>query len=199
MKSLDRHRLRRLIINELESIGEDVLVPGHAKDKTTPPMGSNNHTLCKKCQIPHDVCECGSMYEASCDECGTMMSELQKTQVNEGSCGCSDCGCSDKKSDYPYANKKNDSIDYHDILKDILGMHQGLHANNAQDDTTSHRGGAYMSKSQLYKVAKYAEKLYYMIPENHDLEDWMRTKVSQIADDISEVYHALDHDIYSDK
>jgi hypothetical protein len=44
-----------------------------------------------------------------------------------------------------------------------------------------------------------------MIPEGYDLEDWMRTKISQMADDVGEVYHALDHrqdrgvDIASDK
>ena len=56
-----------------------------------------------------------------------------------------------------------------------------------------------MAKSQLYKVQEYSEKLYHMIPEGHNLEDWMRTKISQIADDISEVYHALKHDIYQGK
>lgn len=61
-----------------------------------------------------------------------------------------------------------------------------------------HHHGAYMAKSQLYKVAKYSEKLYHMIPEGHDLEDWMRTKLAQIADDMSEVYHALDHDLHED-
>jgi len=57
-------------------------------------------------------------------------------------------------------------------------------------------GGAYMAKSQLYKVSNYAAKLYEMIPQDHDLEDWMRTKISQIADDIGEVYHNLDHKIF---
>jgi hypothetical protein len=32
-----------------------------------------------------------------------------------------------------------------------------------------------------------------MIPEGHDLEDWMRTKIAQMADDVGEVYHALKH------
>ena len=61
---------------------------------------------------------------------------------------------------------------------------------------SSHKKGAYMAKSQLYKVSNYAAKLYEMIPEDHDLEDWMRTKISQIADDIGEVYHNLDHKIF---
>ena len=57
----------------------------------------------------------------------------------------------------------------------------------------SGRSGAYMSKSQLKKVSEYAAKLYEMIPEGEDLDDWMRTKISQCADDIGEVYHALAH------
>ena len=61
-------------------------------------------------------------------------------------------------------------------------------------DLANHHGGAYMSKSQLHKIEKYSQKLYNLIPKGFDLEDWMRTKISQIADDISEVYHALDHD-----
>ena len=61
------------------------------------------------------------------------------------------------------------------------------------------KSGAYMSKSQLYKIQKYAEELYDMIPDNHNLEDWMRSKLSEIADDIGEVYHALDHRIFKGK
>ena len=61
---------------------------------------------------------------------------------------------------------------------------------------SSHKEGAYMAKSQLYKIANYAVKLYEMIPQDHDLEDWKRTKISQMADDIGEVYHNLDHKIF---
>lgn len=50
-----------------------------------------------------------------------------------------------------------------------------------------------MAKSQLKKISEYTSKLYDMIPEGYDLEDWMRTKISQMADDVGEVYHALDH------
>jgi hypothetical protein len=60
-------------------------------------------------------------------------------------------------------------------------------------NTKQAKDGAYMAKSQLKKVAEYSAKLYDMIPEGYDLEDWMRTKISQMADDVGEVYHALDH------
>ena len=131
--------------------------------------------------------------------------------LEEGDCGCaSNCGCrSSSEEAYPY-NDDVESIDYHGIMKQLLGMHSI--ANHSHDYATpgeaagigyqigkSHHSGAYMAKSQLYKVQEYSEKLYNMIPEGHNLEDWMRTKISQIADDISEVYHALKHDIYQGK
>ena len=71
---------------------------------------------------------------------------------------------------------------------------ESCQSNYSGEDKSHHKDGAYMSKSQLFKVAKYASSLYQMIPHGHDLEDWMRTKISQIADDISEVYHALEYD-----
>tara|TARA_R110001599_G_scaffold69090_3_gene194594 strand:+ start:280 stop:729 length:450 start_codon:yes stop_codon:yes gene_type:complete len=52
----------------------------------------------------------------------------------------------------------------------------------------------YMAKASLYKVSKYAQKLLNMIPDGYELDDWQRTKIAQLADDISEVYHALDYD-----
>ena len=77
-----------------------------------------------------------------------------------------------------------------------------MHATDNKHMKASHlkkgqkHSGAYMSKSQLFKIQQYSKKLYDLIPEGHNLEDWMRTKISQISDDISEVYHALDHDSF---
>ena len=53
--------------------------------------------------------------------------------------------------------------------------------------------GQPVAKSQLHKIAKYAQKLQHMIPDDHDLDDWMRSHISQAADDIGEVYHKLDY------
>ena len=186
MKKLSRKEIEYLIMQELSAMGEDVLKPfPQGKEKIhTPPLGSSSHgykskhALCKKCDIPHDICECGSMYESDCSECGTMM--------NESSCGCTGSEKSyPSSSSYPVGN-----IDYHKVMLSTLNSyHDKMHLSHDHK-----RGGAYMSKSQLYKVEEYARKLYNIIPEGHDLEDWMRTKISQIADDISEVYHALNHD-----
>ena len=92
------------------------------------------------------------------------------TKMYEQESSCSECGTMYESS----LNK---------------GLHKDIKVGNHK-----HYKGSYMAKSHLYKVNKYAEKLYHMIPDGHNLEDWMRTKIAQIADDIGEVYHALDHD-----
>ena len=58
---------------------------------------------------------------------------------------------------------------------------------------TAHHEGAYMAKAQLHKIEKYSGRIQEMIPPGHDLEDWMRTKISQAADDLGEVYHKLEY------
>jgi hypothetical protein len=164
-KKFDRNQLRRLIQQEILSLGEDILVipePQERRRQGTPPLAPQA-VPCRECG--------SSMYEdeGSCMECGTMYEKKSET-LSEGDCGCS--GSSPAS----------------------LGDFQDLSIANITHDDASNKSGAYMSKSQLYKVSRYSAKLYDMIPENHDLEDWMRTKISQIADDIGEVYHALDHD-----
>jgi len=66
------------------------------------------------------------------------------------------------------------------------------------DSSEHHKEGAYMAKAQLHKIKKYSEQLQAMIPEGHDLEDWMRTKISQAADDLGEVFHKLEYKSHSD-
>jgi hypothetical protein len=137
--------------------------------------------------------ECGTIsmvYEGDkgvCEQCGysTMESEMKKEYMHEGSCGSHMTIDHDSDDDFipDYMENLNDT----NILPDEalgLGIKIGNHG---------HYKGSYMAKSHLYKVNKYAEKLYHMIPDGHNLEDWMRTKLAQIADDIGEVYHALDH------
>jgi hypothetical protein len=108
---------------------------------------------------------------SKCEQCGSKMYEVDKVceqcgSMNEGACG---------------------EFIEHDMNDDFA-------ADDVKIGNHKHYKGSYMAKSHLYKVNKYAEKLYHMIPDGHNLEDWMRTKIAQIADDIGEVYHALDHD-----
>ena len=133
---------------------------------------------------------------------------MHETDLNEGSCGsCGTCSTCSPMDDLDYDHPEYGRRTIHDItmLDPDSAYGVGFEAGTSgvfdgEDDIKignhKHYKGSYMAKSHLYKVNKYAEKLYHMIPDGHNLEDWMRTKLAQIADDIGEVYHALDHDIY---
>jgi len=167
MKKLNRKSLQRLIIKELSKMKEDSLRISY--DDPDREKMRKRHSM-KTCH------ECGSsMYEneTSCSECGSMY----EAYLSEGDCGCSSgCDCR-KSSDYSL-----DSVYMmNDIMTSISGKKDDRHHNE------------YMAKPSLYKVAKYANKLLSMIPEGYELDDWQRTKIAQIADDISEVYHSLDY------
>jgi len=193
MKNLSRDKLRQLILKELGSIGEDVVLDKSKRNKSTPPMGSARSSMSKqhKCSVH------GYMYEKDCSECGAMY-EDEQLAINESDCAqCGQCTNCESKNSYPLPGSADiESIDYESLIRSLMGMHSSAIAGvHNHDHHISHKG-AYMAKSQMFKVAKYAQKLYHMIPDGHNLEDWMRTKLAQISDDISEVYHALEHDIH---
>ena len=112
--------------------------------------------------------------------------------LEEGGCGC---GPSHDDTDY--------STDTMGMISDALGVltHSGYDVDASKDHHKhdKHHHNNYMAKPALYKVAKYAQKLLQMIPDGYELDDWQRTKIAQISDDISEVYHSLDYDFYDDE
>ena len=204
MSSLTNSKLRKMIMQELAKlVGEDALLPdfdGYRDTGYRPQARSpHNLTMVKKSDTFDDfgggktgTCEqCGSddMYEGECMECGTM----EETMLEEGDCGC---GPVDDGSDY--------STDTMGMIGDALGVltHAGYHVDASkgqhhQEDKYQHNN--YMAKPALYKVAKYAQKLLQMLPDGYELDDWQRTKIAQISDDISEVYHSLDYDFHDDE
>jgi hypothetical protein len=161
--------------------------------------------MCEQCGsmessiLEGKMCEqCGgSMYEGECNECGYMGEML-----NEGDCGCAtgcDCRKTNDGSDY--------SIDTMGMIGDALGKLTGAgytvdahkhHDHDGKLDGHKYHSNNYMAKPSLYKVAKYSQKLLQMIPDGYELDDWQRTKIAQIADDISEVYHSLDYDFHDE-
>lgn len=203
MSKLSRKELRKIILREIKKMEEDAIVY-----QANPGMLSRHDDPGR--QIMYKSCgECGSkMYEGDkgvCEQCGYSMAEEETRKeygsLNEGDCGgCGSCNpCSDK-----YEHGDYEVLDY-DTDDDFIPDHmENLNNTNIMPDEAMSLGikignhktykGSYMAKSHLYKVNKYSEKLYHMIPDGHNLEDWMRTKLAQIADDIGEVYHALDHD-----
>ena len=106
------------------------------------------------------------------------------------------CGCGGSN-----VNKASDQMIYMDILNHMGDHLEDEHyedEHHEEEEIEVHHGGAYMAKSQLYKIEKYARELQKMIPEGYDLDDWMRSHISQAADDLGEVYHKLEYDYHSD-
>jgi|MDSZ01.3.fsa_nt_gb hypothetical protein len=178
---LDRKVLRKLIIKEINKMKEDAL-RSQFDDQHRQQYQQSKIKKSRSCQ------ECGySMYEdeSVCEQCGSMYEE--ESYLNEGGCGCGGSSGVYDGSDY--------STDTMGMIGDALGVLTHVDATKA-----GHREhNNYMAKPSLYKVAKYAEKLLKMIPDGYELDDWQRTKIAQISDDMSEVYHSLDYDKFKGK
>ena len=192
MSKLTNSKLRRMIMQELTRIvGEDALVDPGSDAHVTGASDDSKVLLGKE-----SVCEkCGGMiYEDKCMECGYVNNQM----VSEGDCGCSTCaGCDGSSTDH--YDDDNNSTDY--SLDSMLGMGAtSMHIDlQKHSNVEKHGHNNYMAKPALYKVAKYAQKLLHMIPDGYELDDWQRSKIAQISDDISEVYHSLDYDFYDDE
>jgi hypothetical protein len=181
---MNKNMLKIAILEEIEKMmDEDALIKDpSAKDSH---VRGDDLDLVVFDKFNEEMCEqCGGkMYEKECMECGYM----KETMINEGNCGCSS---SDDGSDYS--------------LDSMMTPIYGANATSMHIDFPHHgeihkyKHNNYMAKPALYKVAKYAQKLLHMIPDGYELDDWQRTKIAQISDDISEVYHSLDYDFSYD-
>jgi len=167
---LKRSTIRKLIIQEINKIKEDALQPGF-----NDPDRQSLYKLNRSTQNKRSCSECGySMYESEsvCEQCGNM---YEGVDLNEGDCGCGTSKFNDKK----------------EFGNNALSMSLG---SPDHPEIKKHGHNNYMAKPALYKVAKYSQKLLEIIPDGYELDDWQRTKIAQISDDISEVYHSLDYD-----
>ena len=209
MSNLNREKLRKLILQEIQKMKNEIMLqrhkgPGINRDVSS--YKSAKHTSCH---------ECGSaMYEgeSTCEQCGYSTNE-EETRAEYGSLKEGGCGCGPTNE---YESGDYEVLDY-DMDDDFIPDHMhfeyeedvmepgeafgagyivGQHDNDVKIGNHKHYKGSYMAKNHMHKTAKYAAKIYQMIPDGHNLEDWMRSKLAQISDDISEVYHALDHDIF---
>ena len=56
-------------------------------------------------------------------------------------------------------------------------------------------GEGRMSKSQLFKVARYAQHLHDTLLDDDDLPEWVQSKISVMAHDIGKIKHYLEYKI----
>ena len=183
---MNRSMLKKMIQQEIARVEEDYLVDP-SKVSSNFAYTTREEDVCPSCNKSPCACDdlgdvcpsCGmnpcrcisgnkNPYKLSCDSCGGVL-------VMQEGCGCG--GSKDLSSQSIYMN--------------VLDGMEGMARNYEEED--AHHDGAYMAKSQLHMIEKYARKLQQMIPQGDDLDDWMRSHISQAADDLSEVYHKLEY------
>jgi hypothetical protein len=50
-----------------------------------------------------------------------------------------------------------------------------------------------MTRSQLFKIARYAQSLHDMLHDDDDLPEWVQSKISVMDNDIGKVKHYLEY------
>jgi hypothetical protein len=58
----------------------------------------------------------------------------------------------------------------------------------------NHENGSYMAKQQLFTIATLAHKMWEMMEEGDQLEDWMETKIAQSEQSIISVVKSYMYD-----
>jgi hypothetical protein len=59
--------------------------------------------------------------------------------------------------------------------------------------------GSYMAKQQLFTIATLAYKMWEMMEDGDELEDWMETKISQSEQSITAVVKSFMYDEVEDR
>lgn len=63
----------------------------------------------------------------------------------------------------------------------------------------NHDDGSYMAKQQLFTIATLAYKMWEMMEEDEQLEDWMETKIAQSEQSITSVVKSFMYDEVEDR
>jgi hypothetical protein len=62
-----------------------------------------------------------------------------------------------------------------------------------------HEEGSYMAKQQLFTIATLAYKMWEMMEEGEELEDWMETKIAQAEQSVVATVKAYMYDEVEEK
>ena len=78
-------------------------------------------------------------------------------------------------------------------------LDDGYDASEDIDHEDKSHKGSYMAKQQLYNIAKKAQSVYDRLESDENLEDWMESKIAQMADSIDSVSNSFDYDEHESK
>ena len=65
---------------------------------------------------------------------------------------------------------------------------------SCMDDHHKEHGDSYMAKRQLYTIATKAQSMHDRLEHGEKLEDWMESKIAQMADNIDSVVNSFNYD-----
>ena len=74
--------------------------------------------------------------------------------------------------------------------------HEEAGRNLSYGDSPSADREARMTKSQLFKVARYAQSLHDMLQDDDDLPEWVQSKISVMNNDIGKIKHYLEYKLH---
>lgn len=63
----------------------------------------------------------------------------------------------------------------------------------------NHEEGSYMAKQQLFTIATLAYKMWEIMEEGEQLEDWMESKIAQADEMVTAVVKSYMYDEFSDE
>jgi len=73
-------------------------------------------------------------------------------------------------------------------------LNEGCGDVEPQQTEKKHSDSSYMAKQQLYNIAKKAQSVHDRLEDGIELEDWMESKIAQMADNIDSVSNSFDYD-----
>ena len=87
-------------------------------------------------------------------------------------------------------------------LKELMHLKEGCGGDvvvtNEPNHVEENHKGSYMAKQQLYNIAKKAQSVHDRIDNGETLDDWMESKIAQMADNMDSVSNSFDYDEHED-
>lgn len=85
----------------------------------------------------------------------------------------------------------NDIGDFSNLDNTDISVDEAFEAGHAVAKHKGKRKHSYMAKPQLAKIHEMSSKLFFMMDDNEQVEDWQETKIAEMAASIEDVYNSM--------
>ena len=185
MKKISQINLRKFIQQEVKKVVDEDAV------FSPPSLGSSPYyAKSVGLDVPDEEDRSDLDTSVMCRTCGSShVGEVcpGPDYIDYGDMLAEGCGCGGSKEDIkPLAG-------YEDSIAAIVPDHIG-HSMHKHDSKHEHdKGSSYMARPQLAKIAKYSNELLSMIGHGEEIQDWQESKIAQMSQMISDVYHSIEY------